>query len=69
MILMVIGWLVLVGLAGFCWYATFGLFMASLGFTGKVSGEVLVPAIPAVLLSWAVYATYPFHISINLVTG
>ena len=69
MILMVIGWLVLLVGAGFFWYMTFGLFMASLGFTGKVSGEVLVPAIPAGILSWAVYATYPFHISINLVTG
>lgn len=69
MILVVIGWCVLLAGAGFFWYVALQVLRFSLGFSGRVGGEILIPVIPAALMSWAAYMTYPFHITVSLVAS
>lgn len=69
MILVVIGWLVLLAGAGFFWFMALNVLRFSLGFSGKIGAEILIPVIPAALMSWAAYMTYPFHITVSLVAS
>lgn len=64
--LIVLGWLVLVFFAGYCWVVTIGGGLCELGFSGKISGWVLIPLMCAIFLSHLVVETFPFELAVKV---
>ncbi|MNC00089.1 hypothetical protein D3C76_705330 [compost metagenome] len=60
--LIVLGWLVLVGIAGWFWFATIGGSYAMLGFTGKIPPAMVIPLAIACYFSYLAWDKFPWKL-------
>lgn len=62
--LVIIGWVVLVLIAVWFWFATIGGAYCLMGFTGKVSPWLVIPLALAIFFSYQVWDKFPWHMSL-----
>lgn len=61
----IFGWIVLFLITCYSWWATIAMFRVSIGFTGRVDGEVYFFFALSIILSGLVWWVFPFEVAIK----
>ena len=61
----VFGWFVIFCITCYVWFVTYGGIRVSLGFTGRVGGEVWFFLVIALVLSTLCWWSFPFEVSLK----